>query len=86
MGKAAIHIIHSKLQIPSNVFLVYITFVTTVLILLLLEPSEWLQLITEAFLSQHVYKLFSLFCTIVLNLQFSVNVSGTFCILIQKMY
>jgi hypothetical protein len=36
-GLLIIHIVHSKFQFPSKVFLAYVTFVATVLILLLPE-------------------------------------------------
>jgi hypothetical protein len=40
--QVVIHIFHSELQFPSEVFLAYVTFIITVLMLLLLKTIRWL--------------------------------------------
>jgi hypothetical protein len=56
-AKVAIHI-NSELQFPSEVSLAYITSVTMVLILLLLETFEWLRSVREVFPYLYFYKIF----------------------------
>jgi hypothetical protein len=76
--QVVIHIVHSKLQCPSKMALVYVTFVTTVPVLLLLDHL-WIALVCYGSMSRpiYVYKLFALFWAIVLTLRFSILIWGT---------
>jgi hypothetical protein len=80
-SQAVIHIIHSELQFPSKykVSLVYVTFVTTFVILLLPEHLRIALVRNHSISVPCLYKIFSMFWATALTLQFSVFISEASC-------